>query len=49
MLQTPVFPVYAVTLALDMIPAASRRLPDELKQRYRQINWTGVAAHGNVY
>ena len=41
--------VYAVTRALEIISEASRRLPDELKQRHPEIAWTGVAAAGNVY
>jgi uncharacterized protein with HEPN domain len=41
--------VYAVTRALEIISEASRRLPDELKQRHPEIAWAGVAAAGNVY
>src|SRR2546423_9118308 len=41
--------VYAVTRALEIISEASRRLPDELKQRPPEIAWAGVAAAGNVY
>ena len=41
--------VYAVTRALEIISEASRRLPDELKQRHAEIAWAGVAATGNVY
>ena len=41
--------VYAVTRALEIISEASRRLPDELKQRHSQIDWIGIAAAGNVY
>ena len=40
--------VYAVTRALEIISEASRRLPNELKQRHREIDWVGVAAAGNV-
>src|SRR5262249_34305837 len=42
-------PVYAVTGALEIISEASRRLPDELKQRHPEIAWTGIAAAGNIY
>ena len=36
--------VYVVTRALKIISEASRRLPDELKQRHPEIAWAGVAA-----
>lgn len=41
--------VYAVTRALEIISEASRRLPQELKDRHPQIDWVAVAAAGNVY
>jgi len=41
--------VYAVTRALEIISEASRRLPDDLKQRHDQINWRAIAAAGNIY
>ena len=41
--------VYAVIRALEIISEATRRLPDELKSRYPAIDWTAVAAAGNVY
>ena len=41
--------VYAVTRALEIISEASRRLPDELRQRHPEIDWVAVAAAGNVY
>lgn len=41
--------VYAVTRALEIISEASRRLPDDLKARHREIHWPAVAAAGNVY
>ncbi len=41
--------IYAVTRALEIISEASRRLPDELKCRYPEIDWSGVAAAGNIY
>jgi len=36
--------VYAVTRALEIISEASRRLPDELKDRHPEIDWPAVAA-----
>jgi len=41
--------VYAVTRALEIISEASRRLPEELKERHPEIDWVAVAAAGNVY
>src|SRR3979411_2916788 len=40
---------YAVTRALEIVSEASRRLPDELKERYPDLDWTAIAAAGNVY
>lgn len=41
--------VYAVSRALEIISEASRRLPDELKDRHPEIDWRGLAGLGNVY
>lgn len=41
--------MYAVVRGLEIISEAARRLPDELKARHRRIDWTAVAAAGNVY
>jgi uncharacterized protein with HEPN domain len=41
--------VYAVTRCLEIISEASRRLPDDLKARYPDIEWREMAAAGNVY
>jgi uncharacterized protein with HEPN domain len=41
--------VYAVTRALEIISEASRRLPEEIKARHPEIDWSGAAAAGNVY
>jgi uncharacterized protein with HEPN domain len=41
--------VYAVTRCLEIISEASRRLPDELKERHPMIAWRQMAAAGNVY
>lgn len=41
--------VYAVTRALEIISEATRRLPEDLKNRHPAIDWVAVAAAGNVY
>jgi uncharacterized protein with HEPN domain len=41
--------VYVLTRALEIVSEASRRLPEDLKDRYRGIDWPAVAASGNVY
>jgi uncharacterized protein with HEPN domain len=41
--------VYAVIRALEIMSEASRRLPEALQQRHPTIDWTGIAAVGNVY
>jgi uncharacterized protein with HEPN domain len=41
--------LYAVTRALEIISEASRRLPEDVKSRHSAIDWTAVAAAGNVY
>ncbi|MBI5281951.1 MAG: DUF86 domain-containing protein [Candidatus Solibacter usitatus] len=41
--------VYTVTRALEIISEASRRLPDDLKERHPAIDWVAVAASGNIY
>jgi len=41
--------LYAVIRCLEIISEASRRLPDDLKQRYPAIAWRRVAAAGNIY
>jgi uncharacterized protein with HEPN domain len=41
--------VYAVTRALEIISEATRRIPDEIRLRHPEIDWTAVAAAGNVY
>jgi uncharacterized protein with HEPN domain len=47
--QGDVRTVYAVTRCLEIISEASRRLPDELKDRHPSIPWRQMAAAGNVY
>ena len=41
--------VYAVTRCLEIISEASRRLPDQMKQRHPSIAWKNMAGAGNVY
>ena len=41
--------LYAVIRALEIVSEASRRLPEELKDRYPKIDWAAVAAAGNGY
>jgi uncharacterized protein with HEPN domain len=41
--------VYAVVRALEIVSEASRRLPDEVRNRHPEIDWAAVAASGNVY
>jgi uncharacterized protein with HEPN domain len=41
--------VYAVVRALEIASEATRRLPDELKSRYPEIDWAAISAAGNVY
>lgn len=40
---------YAVTRALEIISEASRRLPHDLKARYRDVPWRAVQGAGNVF
>lgn len=40
---------YAVTRALEIISEASRRLPDDLKERYPGVAWRAIHASGNIY
>ncbi len=47
--RTDLRTVYAVTRCLEIISEASRRLPDELKDRHPGIAWRQMAAAGNVY
>jgi uncharacterized protein with HEPN domain len=41
--------IYAVVRALEIISEASRRLPSEITERHREIDWPAVAAVGNLY
>jgi uncharacterized protein with HEPN domain len=41
--------LYAVTRCLEIISEASRRLPDDMKERHPSIAWKSMAGAGNVY
>jgi uncharacterized protein with HEPN domain len=41
--------LYAVTRCLEIISEASRRLPNGVKERHREVPWDLIAASGNVY
>jgi uncharacterized protein with HEPN domain len=41
--------VYAVTRTLEIVSEASRRLPEELRQRHSHLPWRAVKDVGNLY
>jgi uncharacterized protein with HEPN domain len=41
--------LYAVVRGLEIISEASRRLPDDLKQRHPTVPWSNIAGAGNIY
>ena len=41
--------LYAVTRALEIIPEASRRLPDDLRDRHPLLAWRSIRDVGNFY
>jgi uncharacterized protein with HEPN domain len=41
--------VYAVTRCLEIISEASRRLPQQLKERHPHMPWIDIAGAGNIY
>jgi uncharacterized protein with HEPN domain len=41
--------LYAVTRCLEIISEASRRIPDNMKDRHPSINWKSMAGAGNIY
>ncbi len=41
--------VYAVTRALEIISEASRRLPDDLRDRHPELPWRSIRDVGNFY
>ncbi len=40
---------FAVTRALEIISEASRRLPDELRDRHPDLPWRDIRDAGNLY
>jgi uncharacterized protein with HEPN domain len=40
---------YAVTRCLEIVSEASRRLPQELRDRHPQLPWRAIMDAGNVY
>ena len=40
---------YAVTRALEIISEASRRLPDDMRDRHPQLPWRSIRDAGNIY
>jgi uncharacterized protein with HEPN domain len=40
---------FAVTRALEIISEASRRLPDELRDRHPELPWRDIRDAGNMY
>ena len=40
---------YATVRALEIISEASRRLPQEVKNKYPNIMWQDISGSGNVY
>ncbi|HYP57005.1 MAG TPA: HepT-like ribonuclease domain-containing protein [Beijerinckia sp.] len=40
---------YAVTRALEIISEASRRLPDDLRERHANLPWRSIRDVGNFY
>jgi uncharacterized protein with HEPN domain len=41
--------IYAVTRALEIISEASRRLPDDVRDRHPQLPWRSIRDVGNFY
>jgi len=41
--------VYAVVRALEIISEASRRLPDEIRDRHPNLPWRSIRDAGNFY
>lgn len=41
--------IYAVTRCLEIISEASRRLPEDIRQRHPDLPWAQIAAAGNIY
>lgn len=41
--------IYAVTRCLEIISEATRRLPENIKNRHPSVPWGSIAGAGNVY
>ena len=41
--------VYAVVRALEIVSEASRRIPNEIRERHTELDWPAIAAAGNIY
>jgi uncharacterized protein with HEPN domain len=41
--------IYAVVRALEIISEASRRLPEDVKEKHPHLPWKQIAGAGNVY
>jgi uncharacterized protein with HEPN domain len=41
--------VYAVTRAIEIVSEASRRLPDEVRERHPELPWRAIRDVGNFY
>jgi uncharacterized protein with HEPN domain len=41
--------LYAVIRGLEINSEASRRLPDDLRQRHPNVPWSNIAGAGNIY
>jgi uncharacterized protein with HEPN domain len=40
---------YAVTRSLEIVSAASRRIPKEVRDRHPELPWQKIMGVGNVY
>lgn len=40
---------YAALRALEIISEASRRIPDDVKQRHPEIDWRAIGGAGNIH
>jgi uncharacterized protein with HEPN domain len=48
-LQADLRTLYPIVRCLEIISEASRRLPDDLKARHTEIEWSDVAGAGSIY
>jgi uncharacterized protein with HEPN domain len=48
-LQADLRTSYAIVRCLEIISEASRRLPDDIKARHTEIEWSDVAGAGSIY